>query len=269
MSEAQEQDDHWMSDALQAGDVETIKQRVQADPSFVHHCDYIGETPLQSAIGVSNLSLVNFLLKHEADPNVPVDDGYTCLLTAIDTESVSPADTDIVESLIAAGADIHETGTNGWTPLHMAAARGNVPAAQLLIAAGAHVNRRTEIDASETPLMEAAYAGQPETVQLLLDNGADASMEDSMNDRTALETARVAAAGPDPEVYEMLKEENMQIDFDELFSDMPAEQLDVLKESMQDFDAAETYIQTSSNLVKNGNHAEVIRILSDLVRRQG
>jgi len=86
-----------------------------------------------------------------------------------------------------------------------------------LIDAGADVNRRKEIDASETPLMEAAFTGQPSTVRRLLAHGADPSMRDTINKRTPLEIAEAAAKGPDPDVVNYLRNENIQIDVDELF----------------------------------------------------
>ena len=255
--------DTWTSDAIQRGDFALIRQRVLNDPDYLTTRDSMGNTPLLTAITFDDSELVQFLLQNGADPNVSVDDGYTCLLTAIESES--DASREIVSNSISAGADIQRTGTNGWTPLHMAAARGDVAKAKLLIDAGAQVNQRTKIDAEETPLMEAAFLGQPETVQLLLDHGADASMRDVIHNRTPLEIAQAAADGPDPNVYNFLKEENIQIDVDELFAetDLTPEQLAMLKQSLDDLDMAENYVQNSKEIAATGNHAEVIRILTE------
>lgn len=256
-------DNTWTSDALQRGDTDAIREKVLENPSYVHERDFVGDTPLLTAIEFGNLELVRFLIKHGADPNVEVDDGYTCLLTAIESDAdESPL---IVAELIRAGADIHALGTNGWTPLHMAAARGQVEKARLLIDAGADVNRRTEIDASETPLMEAAFTGQPSTVRLLLEHGADPAMRDTINNRTPLEIAQNAAKGPDPDVVNYLKAENIQIDVGELYGDMdlPADQLEMMKQAMEDVDMTQTYVDNANELVKTGNHAEVIRILAE------
>lgn len=177
-------DNTWTSDALQRGDISAIQKRVLDDSSYIHERDYVGDPPLLGAIAFDNLELVRFLLEHGADPNAEVDEGYTCLLTAI--ESDAGESIPIVAELMRAGADIHATGTNGWTPLHMAAARGHVKKARLLLDAGADVNRRKKIDASETPLMEAAFTGEPSAVVLLLDHGADPLMRDTINNRTPL-----------------------------------------------------------------------------------
>src|SRR5262245_44587637 len=101
---------------------------------------------------------VEFMLRHGADPNASIDDGFTCLLTAIESDHL--ASIQIVAKRIDAGADLHCLGIHGWAPLHMAAARGHVEKARLLLDAGAEVDQRKEIDAGETPLMEAAYFGR-------------------------------------------------------------------------------------------------------------
>lgn len=252
----------WTSDAIERGDITAIQKKLLDDPGYIHERDYVGSTPLLNAIASDNLELVRIFLGHGADPNVEVDDGYTCLLTAIESEDES---TQILTELVRAGADIHASGTNGWTPLHMAAARGHVKKARLLMESGADVNRRIEIDGEETPLMEAAHSGHPSTVRLLLDHGADPTMRDTMNERTPLEIAENISQGPDPGVIAVLRSENIQIDLDDMFGDMDLEpdQLEVIKQSMKDFDMTQNYIDNSNEIVRRGNHAEVIRILTE------
>ena len=254
----------WTSDELKDGDITAIQQRVLDDPSYIKERDYLGDTPLLIAVSFGNLELVKFLLKHNSNPNVEVDDGYTCILSAIESEM--DESTMIVAELIKAGADIHGIGINGWTPLHMAVARGQIEKAILLINAGADVNRRKEIDGSETPLMEAADIGHLSMVRLLLASGANPSMRDTMDNRTSLEIAKNAAKGPDPDVINYLNEEGMQIDSDELFNemDLPTDQLEIMKQAIKDVDMAQSYIEASNECVKTGNHAEVIRILTNI-----
>lgn len=258
----------WTSDALQRGDLGAIKERARSDATYLDQRDHYGDTPLMTAVSGDSTQLVKFLLEQNADPNVDADDGYTCLLTAI--ESDNDQSIAIVQLLLAAGADIHAIGTNGWTPLHMAAARGHVKKCRLLIDAGADVNKRKEIDASETPLMEAAFSGQPETTKLLLEFGADPFMRDTINNRTPIEIAKDAANGPDPEVVEFLEKENIQIDVDDMFADMdlPEDQLEQMKSMMGNIDMAQSYIDNSTNLAETGDHATVVEILESHVSRR-
>jgi len=186
-------DNTWTSDALQRGDSDAIRDKARENSSYIHERDFVGDTPLLTAIAFADLDLVQFLLRHGADPNVEVNDGYTCLLTAI--ESDADESTPIVAELIRAGADIHAIGTNGWTPLHMAAARGQVEKARLLIDAGADVNRRKEIDASETPVNGSGLHGTT------VDGSPVACarrqpVHARHNNRTPLEIAEDAAKGP-------------------------------------------------------------------------
>ena len=53
--------------------------------------------------------------------------------------AVKKGDVKAVESLIADGADVHYADKNGWTPLHLAAKRGNYKIVGLLLDAGAKV----------------------------------------------------------------------------------------------------------------------------------
>ena len=260
--------DTWTSDAIQRGDTDAIKERVLSNTAFLKQRDYYGDTPLMTAIAADSIPLVDFMLEQKADPNVDVDDGYTCLLTAIESDSADSIA--IVKRLLAAGADINAIGTNGWTPLHMAAARGHVEKCRLLIEAGANVNRRKEIDASETPLMEAAFCGQPETTKLLLAAGADPTMRDTIQNRTAIEIAKDAANGPDPEVVEFLKQENIQVDVDEMFADMdlPKDQLEQMKSMVGNIDMTQNYIENSTDLAESGDHAAVIQILESHMTRR-
>ena len=75
---------------------------------------------------------------------------------------------DLSKSLIAKGADVNKPG---WTPLHYAATRAQLSVMTLLL------DNYAYIDASSpngtTPLMMAAFYGNPSAVKLLLEAGAD------------------------------------------------------------------------------------------------
>ncbi len=265
----QEPDNTWTTDHLESGDTEAIRTRALTDPAYLKEKDWLGDTPLENAIDFAHLDLVRFLLEQGADPNVDVDDGYTCLLSAVENED--DVSVEILSALIEAGADIHESGISGSTPLHMAAARGFVEKASLLLNAGARIDQRKEIDGHETPLMEASFCGHPRMVAFLLEKGADASLKEIMTGQTPLEIARSAAAGPDLETYKMLKEmtKDGELDVDDILGDALAatdlsnEEMQQLKQSIQEIDLAESYLESSKELARSGNHAEVIRILEE------
>jgi len=60
---------------------------------------------------------------------------------------------------------------NGWTQLHLAAARGDLAATALLVAEGGHIDRRN--DRGGTALHEASKRGQTAVVTILLQHGAN------------------------------------------------------------------------------------------------
>jgi ankyrin repeat protein len=66
---------------------------------------------------------------------------------------------ELLELLIAHGADVGQRGINDYTPLHLAAGEGNLRAVDLLLAHGADPNAITRIDDMETPLELASAAG--------------------------------------------------------------------------------------------------------------
>lgn len=259
-------DEDWFYDALARGDIAAIMKRVADEPGYLASRDHLGEIPLKAAIGYGNLSLVESMLGHGADPNVEVDDGYTCLLTAIESED--PASLRIVAALIRAGADVNRPGRTGWTPLHMTAVRGQVEKARLLIEAGADVDRRKAIDAEETPLMEAAYNGRAGMVRLLLDHGADPSLRDTIHDWTPLEMAEYGAKGADPAVLEHIKETDYGPiladvrDYSLANSGLSPEQIELLKAHLEDVDMEAQYREAADQRAREGDFDGVIRLLS-------
>jgi ankyrin repeat protein len=78
---------------------------------------------------------------------------------------------EVVEALLAKGANVNAQRNDGKTALIIAAAKGNVWVAQLLLAKGAAINMKEE--SGSTALMAAAKRGHLDVVQLLLAKGAE------------------------------------------------------------------------------------------------
>ena len=91
----------------------------------------------------------------------------------------------IVDLLIQHGANVNDTLENGYSMLMYAASFGSYDVLACLLKHGANVKQTRKIDGM-TPLMFAAFNGQPEKVKLLLDSGADKKVKDK-NGKTALE----------------------------------------------------------------------------------
>jgi ankyrin repeat protein len=86
-------------------------------------------------------------------------------------EAVKIGDLPAVQKIIAAGVDVAEPDGRGAPALQLAAARGHLEIARLLIKSGADVNFVTE--GMGTPLMGAAACLQPDMIKLLICHDAD------------------------------------------------------------------------------------------------
>ena len=82
-----------------------------------------------------------------------------------------------VKALLKGNPDfVFSKDTNGWTPLHFAAAKGQKDVALLLLAHKAEVNAKTS--EGETPLHWAVGWGHKEVAALLLANKAEVNTKD-------------------------------------------------------------------------------------------
>jgi len=128
-------------------------------------------TPLHVAAWRGNIEVAELLLDNGADFEAVTDRGETPLHKAAQVGHA-----DITALLIEKGASIHVTEDTEATPLHMAANSCRAEVVKLLIEAGADVNL---LDAYKgSPLRRAIQAGGnysslPETMELLIDNGAE------------------------------------------------------------------------------------------------
>lgn len=142
-----------------------------------------GYTALHLAIAHNNDQLLEQLLDHKADVNIPVDyldnsniRGSTPLIMA--TYKSEP---DIVRLLLDHQADPNRISQTGATPLHWAAGQ-NVQKdwkviAELLLTHGAEVNARDE--KGQTPLHWAVRNNNRGLVELLLAHHADVNARDN------------------------------------------------------------------------------------------
>ena len=108
--------------------------------------------------------------------------------------------TEIVEVLLAKGADVHAKRDDGWTALLMASQNGHPEIAEALLAKGADVNAKT--NGGHTALIQAAQNGHTDIAETLLAKGADVNAK--RNDgATAL---ILAAQKGHTEIVQLLKE---------------------------------------------------------------
>jgi len=149
---------------------------------------FSGETPLMVAARSGKAAAVELLLARGANPNARGTRGQTALMWA-----VAQGHVDVVKLLVAGKADIHAK-SESWsqmmavpphglpeynrmiphgadTALMFAARNGELPAAKVLVDAGANVNDEDAWGVSATTL--ATFSGFGELARYLLEKGAD------------------------------------------------------------------------------------------------
>lgn len=128
--------------------------------------DRWGFTPLHRAARYGQKELVELLIANGADVNAKDKWGYTPLLWAIFSR-----DKDMMKLLIAKGADVNYTPKDDDPPLHCAVANEDKDMVELLLAKGANVNAKTE--KGQTAMSLAKKKGHSEIVELLRKHGAE------------------------------------------------------------------------------------------------
>ena len=140
-----------------------------------------GEPALVFAVRSGAPKTVAYLLKQ---PSIQIDAtnmaDETALMLAANANDLASANL-----LIEAGASVNRPK---WTPLHYAASKGYTGMMRLLIENDAYVD--AESPNGTTPLMMAAYYSSPNAVKLMLEEGADPLLK-NQDGQTALDMALV------------------------------------------------------------------------------
>ena len=164
-----------LADLIQAGDRRAALEMIRAGGD-VNATQGDGTSPLHWAVYRIDTELVDALLARGAEPDAVNLYGSSPL-----AEAVKIGDAGIVERLLEAGADAEAPNQDGQTALMLAARVGALGVAELLVAHGADVNAR-ESWRAQTALMWAADGRHAEVVQFLIDRGADVEVRAMAND---------------------------------------------------------------------------------------
>ncbi|XP_032364340.1 ankyrin repeat and SOCS box protein 2 [Etheostoma spectabile] len=135
-------------------------------PNLVNSWSLTNQTALLLAAGRGNVSCVDFLLKHGADPNIADRDRETPLLTACEQPNEA-----VVDLLLQFGAQVNRCTVQGETCLHVACRHGQLELCRKLLEAGADLNRKNIYGIQ--PIFTAAQHGHADIIRLLASKGAD------------------------------------------------------------------------------------------------
>jgi hypothetical protein len=162
-----------MTFAIIEGDLNSAKRAVLIRQSVVHERDGWQDSCLARAVDFHRTEIVELLLANGADPNVyGVRLGIPLGIAAKDGRS------DLVELLIEGGADVSIRADHFLTPIHYAAMGGDPECIRLLVQHGANVNERSTGDSMWTPLHYAVWPypvrpNRADAITLLIQLGAD------------------------------------------------------------------------------------------------
>ena len=138
-----------------------------------------GEPALVFAIRSGSPKTVAYLLNQ---PGIQIDAtnaaDESALMLAANANDLASANL-----LIEAGASVNRPN---WTPLHYAASKGHTEMMRILIENDAYID--AESPNGTTPLMMAAYYATPKAVKLMLEEGADPTLQNK-DGQTALDMA--------------------------------------------------------------------------------
>ncbi len=146
-------------EAVKEGNIETVKQHLDAGTDIDEKDNLWGQRPLHQAIADGHAEIARLLIESGANVNATNNFNTTPLMLAADKSE------SIVKLLIAKGANVNAKGTMNSTALHSAAGSGNKIVAELLIANGADVNAKEM--GFETPLDSAEELAGDETPEVL------------------------------------------------------------------------------------------------------
>ena len=179
-----------LQDAAMGGHVESVSLLISRGADMDNQ-DVNGWTALHEAARYGRFDLGRILLDAGANADIPNSDGDTPLILGSIPwkEAVAARNGKLLEKLAQKG-NVNKSNHNQWTPMHFTAEGGWRIAVTILIEADANLNPREA--GGDTPLMKTLRSapGGPEnlvrpgsleiyeTVECLLDGGADPDLKD-------------------------------------------------------------------------------------------
>jgi len=150
--------------AISSGRAEVVELLLaaHADPNAKPVDAVFYATPLRLALQQRNLLMASDLVEAGANVDAKGNDGQTVLYY-----EVRSAHLDAIRFLVERGADVNVRDKEGTSPLDDAVWNGSVDSVALLLAHGARLDE-PDPETGATPINEAAYRGNSEVIQYLL-----------------------------------------------------------------------------------------------------
>ena len=147
-------------DACRRGDLATVEQLYNADPSLVNITDVRGFTPLIIAVYNNEAAVTDFLLQKGAAFDAQDASGNTAMMGAGFKGYIA-----LIKRLLDAGADVNQRNFQGATALTFAATFGQLEIAELLLQKGADLH--VQDVRGKSPLAHAIIQENEAMIELL------------------------------------------------------------------------------------------------------
>jgi ankyrin repeat protein len=157
-----------MVEALRTGDRQTFLKAVAEDAKLLNARGPEGSTPFMYAVLYGDAALLEQLLQKGANANAHNDAKATPVMWSAITDLAK------MKALVAHGADVNAKSDDSHTALMIAAGRpANTAMVKFLLEHGANPNPNANPMGDSSPLIQAALAGDVESMQMLIAHGAD------------------------------------------------------------------------------------------------
>ena len=153
--------------------IPSIQWLIEKEKVDINEQNDKGETALYIASDDNCPYIVEYLLEHGANPNIPNNRDWTPLLKAIEHGYF-----DITKSLVENGADVNFRCKNGHTILHTAALNHRIEIIKYLFEHGVEKSLNAKRNDGNTPLdyaLRSTMEDGPETISFLRSKGAISS----------------------------------------------------------------------------------------------
>jgi uncharacterized protein len=150
-------------EAAATGTQERVEQLLQKDPVSINSYSSDGWTALHLAVFFGRVNIVHLLLSKGANIDAPSRNDQ--LVTPLHSALANPHNSAVGQLLIGAGASLNVQQSQGYTPLHYAAANGLDQVVKSLIAHG--VDTTIKDHQGKTAFALAVERGKTSTAALL------------------------------------------------------------------------------------------------------
>jgi len=230
---------------------------------------------LREAAIIGDVNLVRTLIENGTDVD-SFDDAF--LKTALH-QAAMRGQKEVVELLLAKGAEVNARDRGCYTPLHYASQRGHKEITELLIAKGSNVNAQNK--AGDTPLDVALSQNHKEIADLLIQKGADVSLHTAAQHGLLEKLKELISKGTDVNAKNNAGETALEVAIQEYHQDIVRLLIDKGAEvsinvaafigdvdKVKDFikgggsvDTADTSGQTLLHYATAGNHKDIAELL--------